>query len=294
MSHDLFELFQSIDDTPVIRETYIRAPFGYPGSKWRSLDTLLPKLPVREAYCEPFGGTGCVLMSRKASKLEIFNDRYAGVVAFYRCIRDRAKCQDMISRLKMFLHAREEFIWCRETWKNCDDDVERATRWYYMTLMSFGQQGRHFGRVTKGLGQMGEKLLNNIQLFHPVHERLKFVQIENLDWRECFKDFDHPGMVWYLDPTYFEYNKGQYEHEMSKKDHNELCERIQSLRGFVALSGYSNPLYDKYSWDEKHEWEVRVSTLGLAFTDTNNLAGKERDMIRGTAKETLWVREARG
>lgn len=294
MSDDLFALFQSIDDTPVVRETYVRAPFGYPGSKWRSLKNVLPKLPVRGAYCEPFGGTGCVLMSRPSCELEIFNDRYAGVVAFYRCIRDYRKCQEMVTRLEVYLHSREEFVWCRDTWRDCEDDVERATRWYYMTIMSFGQQGRNFGRCVRGRAQLGPKLRNNLELFHSVHDRMKDVQVENLDWRQCFKDFDCPEMVWYLDPTYFDYNKGMYEHEMSKDEHFEMCERIQHLQGFVALSGYENPLYNKYPWDDKHKWQVQVSMLGIAFTDTNNLEGKQDELKRDVATEVLWVRESKG
>ena len=290
---DLFAMLTALDDTPIIREHFVRSPFGFPGSKARSLEQILPLLPYRDSYAEPFGGSGSVLLSRRESKLEVFNDRYAGVVAFYRCVREREKCEALVSRLGIFLHAREEFIWCRETWRNCEDDVERAARWYYMTLLSFGQQGRHFGRQIRGRSQMGAKLHSNLQLFHPVHCRLKNVQIENQDWRNCLKDYDHRDMVWYLDPPYYEYNKGIYEHEMVREEHVELIERIQHLEGFVALSGYQNQLYDKYPWDGRHTWEVQVSMTAFAFTDTNNMAGKEDDIRRGRAMECLWIKEAK-
>lgn len=293
MADDLLALFNSLDDTPVVRENFVRAPFGYPGGKSRSLEKLLPLLPYRDAYCEPFGGSGSVLLSRRPSKLEVFNDRYAGVVAFYRCIRDYKKCRELTVRLEPWLHSREEFIWCRETWKDCEDDVERAARWYYMMVMSFGQQGRHFGRSTKGRSQMASKFHNNLKYFWPCHDRLRHVQVENQDWRECLRDYDQPEMVWYLDPPYVDYSKGMYEHDVTRREHVELLERIQALQGFVALSGYQNDLYDKYPWDQKYEWEVQVSMLGMAFTDTNNLAGREEELKRGKAKEVLWIREAK-
>lgn len=292
MSKEFLGLLLSMNSDENKREEYIRAPFGYPGGKSRSLDSILPNLPYRDGYCEPFGGSGAVLLSRHESKLEIFNDRYAGVVAFYRCLRDKNKKDELTDRLQLSLHSREEFIWCRDTWKDCSDDVERAARWYYMTTMSFGQQGRNFGRQMKGRAQLGPKLKNNLQLFQGIHNRLLNVQIENLDWRQCLKDYDTPDMVFYLDPPYYRYARGMYECDMPQEDHKELLERIFQLQGFVALSGYENELYDQYPWNLRFQWRVNVSSLAQAFTESNNLAGKEDTIKRGFAIETLWIKEA--
>ena len=67
----------------------IKAPFPYPGAKTRSLKQIIPLLPYRDSYIEPFGGTGAVLLARNPSPLEVLNDRYMGINAFYRCIRDK-------------------------------------------------------------------------------------------------------------------------------------------------------------------------------------------------------------
>lgn len=292
MSKNLLGMLMSMDGNEHKREEAIRAPFGYPGAKSRSITEILPRLPYRAGYCEAFGGSGAVLLSRNESELEIFNDRYAGVVAFYRCVRDREKNTALKDRLQLCLHSREEFLWCRDTWKDCTDDVERAARWYYMTTMSFGQQGRNFGRSIKGKAQLGPKLKNNLALFDGVHHRLRNAQIENLDWRQCLKDYDAEDMVFYLDPPYYQYARGMYECDMPQEDHIELLERIFHSRGFVALSGYENQLYDKYPWDNRYSWKVHVSSLAQAFTESNNLAGKEDTIKRGYAIETLWIKEA--
>lgn len=289
---DLFALMSSLDDTPVVREDIVRAPFGFPGGKSRSLMEILPKLPQRRGYGEPFGGSGSVLLARSACDLEVFNDRYAGVTVFYRCMRDRQKSEALVERLRQVLHTREEFIWCRDTWKNCEDEVERAARWYYSVLMSFGAQARHFGRAVDGKGQQGPKLWNNLKLFPAVHHRMKNVQVENLDYRQCLKDYDRPDFVWYLDPPYYTYNKGMYEHNLSGDEHIELMERVQQLRGFVALSGYDNPVYDRYKWDDKYTWKVRVSMLGMAFNEECHTSGLEESQKRGHAQECLWIRES--
>ena len=161
-----------------------------------------------------------------------------------------------------------------------------------MVSSSFGAQGRHFGRCIKNKGQVGPKLKSNISLFHPCHIRLSNVQIENQDWRQSFKDYDSADAVHYCDPTYYEFSRGMYSHEMSKADHHEMLERIFQLEGFVAVSAYSHPVYDKMPWDNKITWKVPVTSLAMAFTDSNNLAGKEDLMKRGYAEECLYIKEA--
>lgn len=286
---DLTAMMLSMDSHSVEnREEYVRAPFPYPGAKSRSVEKILPHLPYRGVYCEPFGGSGAVLLSRNESPLEIFNDRFAGVTCFYRALRDHES--ELIDRLQLCLHSREEFLWSKATWKNCEDVVERAARWWYMVSTSFGSMSRNFGRSLKGKAMMGPKIKNNLQHFHPCHNRLVNVQIENQDWRLILKDYDNLDMVWYLDPPYYEYNGGMYECEMSKDEHKELMERIFQLEGFVAISGYSNRLYDSYPWNAVHTWEVQVSMLASAFTESNNLLG--HDLKRGKAQETLYIKEA--
>lgn len=293
MSEDLLAMMMGMDNTDSVREDYVKAPFGYPGAKSRSLENILPHLPYRKGYTEPFGGSGAVLLSRRPCPLETFNDRYSGVTSFYRCLRDYNKMQRLVERVNLCLHSREEFIWCRNTWKDCEDEVERAARWWYMVATSFGSQGRNFGRCVKGKAQMGPKLKTNLKLFHPCHNRLKDVQVENQDWRHILKDFDSEDMVFYLDPPYYQYAKGMYECEMSKEDHHELLERIFHLQGFVAISGYENEVYDSKPWDHRYQWKIQVSSLGQAFTDANNLAGHEDTLKRGYAIETLWIKEAK-
>lgn len=293
---DLFSLFSSMDETAVVRETFLRAPMGYPGGKSRSLPNLLPLLPYRDSYIEPFGGSGIVLFNRRPSDLEVYNDRYGGITCFYRCIADKKKCQELIDRLELTVHSREEFVYCRDTWENVDDDVERAARWYYMHQMSFSCKEKAFGRATYGKGQLGRKLKGGLERFEPIHNRLLNVQIENLDWRTCFTDYDTEDAVFYLDPTYLGVTRGVYVHEMLRADHVEMCERIFKLRGYVAVSGYANPetkaVYDRYDWDNYHEWHVNITMTGLAFSDTNNLGGKEDTIGRGHATEVLYVKES--
>ena len=292
MSKDLLKMFQEIDDVTMVkakREEYQRCPIPYPGGKSRVLKNIIPHLPYRDSYIEPFGGSGAVLIARRPSELEVFNDRFAGVVAFYRCIRDSTKALELVNRLKDTLHAREEFMWCRDTWRNCKEDVERAARWYYSLVYSFGTLGRNFGRSTKDDSQLPKKMAKHLLDFDLIHNRLKNCLIENQDWRGIVSDFDHDEAVFYIDPPYYGTYRGTYEYELTKQDHVDLLDHIMKMKGFVALSGYANELYDSYSWDERHVFHTTVSAKAMAFHDENNKESGSQS--RDRSEEILWIKK---
>lgn len=282
-----------------VRETYLKLPFAYPGAKGEHLAQILPHLPYGSGYGEAFGGSGAVLLNREPSKLEIYNDRYGGITAFFRVVRDRNLYPQFMERIALTVHSREEFIWCKRTWKDCTDDVERAARWYYTIRYAInGKVSSTFGRSKNPVVRFADRLHKSLPLFGPLHGRLHTVTIENLDWRQCLEDFDQTGFVWYLDPTYLDSAPGTYEHELSVADHEELVARIPLLKGFVAVSSYDGDvtrrIYDRVGlWDDCISWERKTTMLTQAFTDTNNLVNLETTSDRGTVKELLWVRRFR-
>ncbi len=297
MTEDLFYLFEQMDRTSATRgkDTYIRAPFGYPGGKSRSLSQLLHHLPMDRVYVEPFGGSGVVLLNRATSTLEVYNDRYGGVVAFYRCIRDAEKLDALIDRLDLTLDAKEEWIWAADTWKQDTlDDVERAARWYYMHTYSFSNKGRCWGRQTSSKSMAG-KVRDKLPMFKEIHKRFKNVQVENQDWRDCIRDYAGKHTIFYHDPPYLyetSYSK-IYDFGMRQKDHEQFLEQIFDAPGFHAVSGYESLLYDSYEWDERHEWDVYVSVGGRAYVEGNNKAHLKGKEETPRATEVLWIRDNR-
>lgn len=295
---DIFGMLMGMQDEKEVREQYLRLPFGYPGSKANELQHILPHLPYTNKYGEAFGGSGIVLLNRQPSRLEVFNDRYAGVTCFFRVIRDPVKREQLIERVACTLHSREEFIWCKSTWKNCEDDVERAARWYYTIRYAVNSKPTStFGRSLTAKANFAQKLPISLGLFFPVSVRLEQTQIENLDWRLCLRDYDQEGFVWYLDPTYLG-TQGNYEFELSRDDHIELCQRVHHLKGYVALSGFYNELtrsiYDAYNWKEVIVWKRMTRAATLAWTDTNNHAEYEVSKSRDEdchVTEALWIKD---
>lgn len=271
----------------------VRAPFMWPGSKSRSAQKVISLLPSNcSTYVEPFGGSGAVLLARQAAGLEVYNDRYGGVVALYRCLHDPIKAQALTERLRLSIHAREEWLHCKDTWVTETDDVERAAKWYYMIMYSFTAQGRSFGRATKASGfGLPKVFADHLDRFAEVHERIKNVQIENQDWSDCMFDYDSPGTVFYCDPPYLDTDTSVYKLKFSRADHIRLLDQIMQTQGFVALSGYPNPLYDSYDWDSVHEWEILSTMDANAFNEGNN---RSEQTSKGSRKviEKLWIKEA--
>jgi hypothetical protein len=108
-------------------------------------------------------------------------------------------------------------------------------------------------------------------------------------------DFDKPGFVWYMDPTYLDSDPGQYEHKLSRADHVELVERVRYLSGFVAVSSYDGPetreIYDVPGlWTDVLTWDRTTRALTQAFTESNGLAAKETTNDRKKVTEMLWIR----
>jgi DNA adenine methylase len=262
-------LFDALDQetVDVNRKDFRKPPFNYPGGKSRSLQFILPKLPYKKAYVEPFCGSAAVLIARDPVKLEVINDKYRGVTEFYRCLRNPALYERLINFLELCVHSREDFESFKRSWESESDPVARAGKWYYVTQFSFGALGRNLGRATRPTTAIVNKISSRLPYFHEIHRRLKNVQVENLDWRHMFADYDSPDTLFYIDPPYLTVHRGTYKSEMSVDDHRELLETIFKCEGACAVSGYDNELYNEYDWDEEHSWESFVSISACSFTE---------------------------
>jgi DNA adenine methylase len=287
---DLFEMMQSLDDTEVTREGFVRSPLNYMGNKFESLERILPLLPYEDIWVEGFGGSGVVTLNRNPSKLDVFNDRHSGISCFFKSCQTNH--QELIARISLMPHSRELFAWCKANVENAQvDEILRGAMWYYLVKCSFSGKCKYFGRSLKTSCVLYNSIFGSLDLLPMVSNRFQKVQIENLDWRQIFKDYDSVNTVWYLDPPY--YGANVYEHNMTKDDHYSFCANIFKLKGFVAVSGFSNPDYDAFDWDGRHEFDIRNICVSQVFNENNNLKGSEASLDRNSVrKECLWIKEA--
>jgi len=80
-------------------------------------------------------------------------------------------------------------------------------------------------------------------------ERFRRVQILNRDAFEVIAKWDSEQTVFYCDPPYhpdtLADGKSSYSYTLSRDQHLRLLRLLKSCRGYVLLSGYPNPDYDR-------------------------------------------------
>jgi DNA adenine methylase len=222
----------------------INSPFKWVGGKSRLRKHIIPLLPSHTCYVEPFAGASWVLFGKAPSDVEILNDIDQELVTFFRVVKE--KPEDLIASFEWELVARAEFERLASSDPSQLTDVQRAHRFYYLIMAGWGGElnyprfqtsitdGGHGNRLIGALNTLRERLA-------PIHERLRTVIIENLDWQTCINRYDRPGSVMYLDPPY-PGNKCNYAHNMRDwASHRTLAERLGHTKCKWILSSYDMP-----------------------------------------------------
>ena len=228
--------------------------FGWYGGKFTHLDWLLPLLPDCHHYCEPFAGSAAVLLNRKPSPVETYNDIDGEVVNFFRVLRDQP--EDLVRAIALTPFSREEFYIavCEPTAEL--PPLERARRFFVRArqartgLAQTASLGRWANCKTssrRGMSGVVSRWLGSIEGLPQVTERLLRVQIENRPALEVVSLYDAPDTLFYCDPPYPHQARGDtkaYGFEMSDDDHVRLARTLKSIRGKAAVSGYRCDLMD--------------------------------------------------
>lgn len=249
-----------------------RPALRYHGGKWRLAPWIISHFPEHRVYTEVYGGGASVLLRKRRSYAEVYNDLDGEIVNFFRILRDRG---DELRRLiELTPFAREEFVGAYEP---SDDPLEQARRTVIKSFMGFGSAAiTQQTSTSPGAGfkaTTGFRCNSNRSGSTPAHdwanypnslpiliERLRGVAIENRPAIEVLKQQDSPSALHYVDPPYVhstraikQYRTPQsYRFEMSDEDHRELADTLHSLKGMVILSGYDSELYQELYGD----WQV--------------------------------------
>ena len=230
----------------------VNSPFKWVGGKSRLRKQIISLLPTHTCYVELFSGAAWVLFGKSPSDVEVLNDLDQELVTFFRVVKE--KPEKLIASFEWELVSRAEFKRLAELDSSQLTDIQRAHRFYYLIMAGWGGElkyprfqtsisdGGHGNRLIGALETLKERIA-------PVHNRLKTVIIENLDWRACLDRYDKPNTVMYIDPPYPN-NGANYFHNMRDwKEHHELAERLHKTECKWILSSYDIPemraLYSK-------------------------------------------------
>ncbi len=236
-------------------------PFGWYGGKFSHLDWLLPLLPECRHYCEPFAGSGAVLLNREPSPVETYNDLDGEVVNFFRVLRSRK--EKLIEAVSLTPFSREEFALACALQPGLSA-LERARRFYIRARQvrtglaqraSLGRWANCKNTSRRGMSGVVSRWLGGLESLAEISERLLRVQIENRPAVEAVKLYDSPQTLFYCDPPYIHETRGDakaYSNEMNDQDHEELARVLNSAQGLVAVSNYDcdfmSRLYPAKKW----------------------------------------------
>lgn len=274
----------------------MRSPIWWFGGKGNLVKKLLQHILKHKIYVEVFGGGGSLLFAKEPSPVEVYNDIDKDLVNFFRVLRDPEKFKEFHRLVSLTPYSRAEYYYCRDTWQDCKDEVERVYRWYVVTRMSFGGDfGGGWGYVVtkscRGMSQAVSNWLSIIDLLPEIHQRIMRVQIECDDFRNIIPRYDTSDTFFYLDPPYMSETRksGGYKHEMTTGDHEELVDMILQVRGKVMLSGYANPIYKKL---EKAGWrrvDYQTACHAAGRTRQTGILGEEAATRMQPRVESIWL-----
>lgn len=245
--------------------------FGWYGGKFSHLDWLLPLLPDCVHYCEPFSGSGAVLLNREPSLVETYNDIDGEAVNFFRVLREEK--ENLIEKIALTPFSREEFKIACELDPNLTA-VERARRFYVRARQvrtglaqtaSLGRWANCKNTSRSGMSGVVSRWLGGVVQLDFIAERLLRVQIENRPAIEVIKLYDSSDTFFYCDPPYIHDTRGDtssYGFEMDDNQHRELAKILNAIEGKAAISNYDcglmDELFPKAKWKKIYSPEKTI------------------------------------
>lgn len=234
--------------------------FRFYGSKWRIAQWIIDMFPCHDCYVEPFGGSAAVLLQKPRSPLEVFNDKDAEIINFFRILRERPEA--LIRAIQLTPYAKAEWELSFEESSDC---LETARRFYIRAFMSIAgatAQWKTGWRRQKVIsnsswtrwGTSGPRRFMQTEHLFTIANRFRGVQIECDEAFAVIERYDTPKTLFYLDPPYPScvrscWNSHAYQYEMTDQDHRRLAMLLHDLRGMAIISGYDCDLYDELFGD---------------------------------------------
>jgi DNA adenine methylase len=253
------------------------SPLKYHGGKSELAPKLRELFPgIYTRYCEPFFGGGSVLLSGSGfDKAEFVNDLYGELVNFWRVLRSEYDFQDFKRLVEATPFGHKTF---GEAWNidkqinvmdlppNNPEAVRRA--WAFFVINRQCRQGLMkdyaipTSRTRRGMNENVSAWLSAIDGLPDVHSRLKRVEIWNTNAIDFILKLDSKDTFFYCDPPYMQETRktfGEYNVEMSDKQHEELLKVLSCIQGTFLLSGYESDLYNDYA--SKNQWKLTKITV---------------------------------
>lgn len=167
--------------------------------------------------------------------------------------------------------------------------VQRAWSFFVKYRLSRQGLGKDYAtpttRTRRGMNENVSAWLSSVDGLPDCHERLRRVEIRNLDCIDFIKKYDHENALFYCDAPYVlstRRTNGEYgQHEMTDEKHEQLIDTLTRISGKAMVSMYHHPIYDALHLT--HGWR-------FAECETTNKASSCK--TKPKAVEVVWMNYA--
>jgi DNA adenine methylase len=201
-------------------------------------------------YLEPFGGAASVLLNKRKSVREVYNDAHLPTAnIFLNLVKESKALTEQIQKIE---YKEENFKTALE--HNFQyDTVESAVNELVLRRMSRGGMKKHFSWSTRLRGgRPGD--LNAWETFKEkqlslICERIAHIEVYSLCALKVIEGYlDDDQLLLYLDPPYVfrtRTAKKVYDCELTDDQHLRLAQLANLCKGKVIVSGYDCPMYQE-------------------------------------------------
>ena len=230
------------------------AAFPWRGGKYRLAPKIADLLPSHRIYVEVFGGAASVLLAKPPSEIEVYNDRNGWLVNFFETVRNNPvqfleKCRWLHYSRQLYYEWRDQL---EQDFEEVElDSIEAAVRTAYTISSAFVGDPTKGWRFDRSGARGGSASWTNIaSRVAYLSERLRSVNFDHLDFRECIRNWDCPGTLFFLDPPYLStVSKGYYA--FTEQDHRDLAQMLANIQGKFIMTYDDTPeireLYKRFS-----------------------------------------------
>jgi DNA adenine methylase len=235
----------------------------YLGGKHTMKSKIIPRIKKTSRFCSVFLGSGGVEFSLDPIGVnEVWNDLDAELINFYNILRSPDTFGSFQRLCELTPFSETEFLASKATLETplsyFGSSVVRAWRFFVRNRMSRGGSGKsfatHSSRLRRDIGENVSAWLSVVEGLPEFHNRIKYVEIRQMDFRDFIKKYDSFDTFFLCDPPYLPSQRvaGSYTEELTEQDHIDLLEILSDIQGYFLLHGLESDLYRGYK--EKHNW----------------------------------------
>ena len=245
---DKFNLkYYNIDRVPNILNWRLII-ISYIGGKKFHVKYITPHFPTKfDGYCEPFSGAFWVYLQSGLTKNQvIYNDLNPNMVNLFKsCTSNPSKMKDIMKSLPpqdadLFIKFRDEIF--NRGFNNPINmpNFDLAAKFAYIQTQIFaGNTLSEKSKITildKKYRSKFEHFIDKLSNNKILRSLSGISSFENLDFEDCIKKYDREGMLFYIDPPYFDCED---YYTIGKKDiHERLSKCVSSIKGYAIISYY--------------------------------------------------------